>query len=87
MKAAMGAVDPTKEACDDHRPRRRFRAAPQLIPDRPGPPRTPALRLPSLPRRARSQTASRSEHSRRQHLRHLRRLGGGAYRHPPRTRP
>ncbi|BAC53567.1 blr8302 [Bradyrhizobium diazoefficiens USDA 110] len=49
-EAAMGAVDPTRESRNDHRPRRRSRAAPKLIPNRPSAPGTPALWLPSLPR-------------------------------------
>ena len=88
-KAAMGAADPTKGHHHDDRPRRhRLRAAARLIPDRPRPHRTPALRLPPLPGRARPETAARS-----------RRIVAGAVadifdalvatleRHPPRTRP
>ena len=88
MKAAMGAADPTKGSTDDDRPRRRrLRAAARLISDRSRPRRTPALRLPSLPGRARPETAARGPRRRRRRRRHLRRPRRHIGRHPPRTRP
>ena len=57
----MGAADPAKDHRHDDRPRRhRLRTAARRIPDRPRPHRTAALRLPSLPGRARSAAAARS---------------------------
>ena len=44
---------------DDRTRRHRLRAAAHLIPDRPRPRRTPALRLPPLPGRTRPETAAR----------------------------
>ena len=60
----------------DDRPRRhRIRTAAQLIPNRSRPQRASALRLPPLPRRARSEAASRRRRRRRRPRRHLRRPG------------